>query len=87
MATNEDDEAAAVRAQFWDARYAECRVIVERAVERRELPTTVDGRFLLEVFVAPIHTRGLLTREPVTKHFLQRFASVVINGMANTNSH
>ena len=87
MATNEDDEeASAVRAQFWDARYAECKVIVERAVERRELPTTVDGRFLLEVYVAPIHTRALLTREPVTTDFLQRLAHVVINGMAKTKS-
>jgi AcrR family transcriptional regulator len=81
MATSTDDEATAeVRAQFWDARYAECKVIVDRAVERRELPASVDRRFLLELFVAPIHTRALLTRQPVTAAFLQRLAEVVTEG-------
>lgn len=81
MAANDDDEdTAAVRAQFWDARYAECTVIVERAIERKELPASVDGRFLLEVFVAPIHTRALLTRETVTAEYLRNLADVVIHG-------
>jgi AcrR family transcriptional regulator len=83
MATNEDDEQTAeVRAQFWDARYAECKIIVERAVERRDVPASVDGRFLLEVFVAPIHTRALLTREPITAEFLQQLADVVTEGVS-----
>jgi AcrR family transcriptional regulator len=83
MATNEDDEEIAeLRTQFWDARYAACKIIVERAVERREVPTSVDGRFLLEVFVAPIHTRALLTREPVTVEFLRQLADVVIHGVS-----
>jgi AcrR family transcriptional regulator len=85
MATNEDDEETAeVRTQFWDARYAECKIIVERAVERHEVPASVDGRFLLEVFVAPIHTRALLTREPITAEFLQQLADVVTKGVSLT---
>jgi AcrR family transcriptional regulator len=83
MAASEDDEQTAdVRTQFWDARYAECKIIVERAVERREVPASVDGRFLLEVFVAPIHTRALLTREPITAEFLQQLADVVTKGVS-----
>jgi AcrR family transcriptional regulator len=83
MATNEDDEETAeVRTQFWDARYVECKIIIERAVKRHEIPASVDGRFLLEVFVAPIHTRALLTREPITAEFLQQLADVVTKGMS-----
>lgn len=82
MAANEDDEETAeLRSRFWQARYAECKVIVERAVERREMPASVDGRVLLEVFVSPIHTRALLTREPVTVEFLNQLAGLVINGL------
>jgi AcrR family transcriptional regulator len=78
MAANDDDEATAeVRTQFWDARYAECKLIVERAVDRDELPATVDARFLLELFVAPIHTRALLTHQPVTPAFLDELARAV----------
>ena len=84
MATHDDDEqAATVRRQFWDARHAECKVIVERAVIRGELPASVDGRFLLEVYVAPIHTRALLTREAATTEFLHRLATLVITGATN----
>jgi AcrR family transcriptional regulator len=86
MAVNEDDEqASVVRTQFWEARYAECKVIVERGIGRREVSAAVDGRLLLEVFVAPIHTRALLTREPVTPGFLQHLADVVITGMTHAN--
>jgi AcrR family transcriptional regulator len=81
LATNEDDEqTAAVRSGFWDARYAECKLIIERAVRRGELPSSVDGRLLLEVFVSPIHGRALLTRQPVTTEFLERLADIVVLG-------
>ena len=84
MAVSDDDEeAAAVRAQFWDSRYAECKVIVERAIDRGEVPASVDGRFLLEVFVAPIHTRALLTREAVTADFLGLLADLVVKGLSS----
>lgn len=82
MASNDDDEeAAAIRRQFWDARYAECTIIIERAIKRGEVPASVDGRFLLEVFVAPIHGRALLTREPTTIEFLQQLADLVTKGV------
>jgi AcrR family transcriptional regulator len=78
LATNEDDEQAAeIRARFWDARYNECKVIVERAVKRGEVPASVDSRLLLEAFVASIHMRALLTRQAVTGDFLHRLADVV----------
>ena len=87
MAINDDDEATArVRTQFWDARFSECKVIIERAIERGEVPASADARFILEVFVAPIHTRALLTREAVTSQFLQRLADVVVAGASGAKS-
>lgn len=75
----DDDEAAEARSRFWHARFTECTQIVDRAVARGDLPTKIDGRLLLEVFVAPIHFRLLLTREPVTTEFIGLLADVAIS--------
>jgi AcrR family transcriptional regulator len=88
LAINDDDDATSqVRSEFWDARWAECRAMVERAVARGELPASVDGRFLIEVFVAPIHARALLTRDPVTTELLGVLADVAIAGVPARVSH
>lgn len=80
MATD-DEEAAEIRRLFWNARYGECAVIAERAVDRGELSASVNTRLLLEVFVAPIHFRLLLSREGVDKDFLAILAAVAIKGV------
>lgn len=82
LAVNDDDaDTAAGRESFWQARHAALRPVVERAKERGELPATVDGRMLIEVFVAPIHFRLLLTREPVDEPFLRQLAAIAVAGL------
>jgi AcrR family transcriptional regulator len=86
MATIADDEsAAAIRARFWRARYAESRRMVDRAIERAELPASVDPRLLLEVFVAAVHFRLLQTHEAVTRDHLQAVAELVVNGLGRAD--
>ncbi len=86
LAANDDDEATAqVRSEFWDARWAECRVMVDRAIARDEIPASIEGRLLIEVFVAPIHTRALLSRQPVTADELGMFADIAITGLSHTS--
>jgi AcrR family transcriptional regulator len=79
-ACTDDDGTASARAEFWLARYEESRVVVERAKQRGELDDSVDARLLLEMFIAPIHFRLLLTREGVDQEFLERNAEVVVDG-------
>jgi AcrR family transcriptional regulator len=79
-ASTDDDVTASARAEFWQARHDECRVVVERAKQRGELPDSVDARVLLEMFISPIHFRLLLTREGVDQAFLERAADVVVKG-------
>jgi AcrR family transcriptional regulator len=79
---NDDEQATEVRAEFWNARYAECSTVVDRAVARREVPASIDGRLLLEVFIAPVHFRLLLSREAVTADFLEVLADVVVKGVS-----
>ena len=83
MAATADDESAdAIRARFWQARYAESRHIVDRAIERAELPASADPRLLLEVFVAAVHFRLLQTHQEVTTDHLKAVAELVVAGVS-----
>ena len=77
----DDDETAVMRADFWPARFDQMSVLVERAKERGELPAAADARSLLEVFLAPIHFRLLLTRETIDPAFLRTLADIAVEGV------
>jgi hypothetical protein len=51
---------------------------------RDELPASIDSRLLLETFIAPIHFRLLMTREPVDNLFLERMADIAVAGITAT---
>lgn len=79
LASTADDELAAeARTKFWLSRFGEASTLVKRAVDRGEIREDVDVRGLLETFVAPIHFRLLLTREPVGLAILQELAARAI---------
>ncbi|WP_308311114.1 TetR/AcrR family transcriptional regulator [Streptomyces sp. GbtcB6] len=75
FALSDDEEAiGAARAEFWQARFDECSLLVTRAITRGELPEGTDERRLLESFVAPIHFRILMTRQAIDQLFLEQLA-------------
>ncbi|MGW8359358.1 TetR/AcrR family transcriptional regulator [Streptomyces wedmorensis] len=69
-----DDEARAAREAFWAERFRRGASIIDRAVERGELPIHTDARLLLEDACSPVYVRLLLTGEPVTDADLEMFA-------------
>ncbi|MFE7840803.1 TetR/AcrR family transcriptional regulator C-terminal ligand-binding domain-containing protein [Streptomyces sp. NPDC057474] len=88
LAANVDDsESALTRSQFWTARHDECRIVVERAAARGELPASIDSRMLLETFIAPIHFRLLMTREAVDTPFLELIADIAVAGVRAVRSN
>lgn len=70
-----DQEA---RQSFWAERMHRSSVIIERAIERGELPKGADARSILEHAASPIYFRLLITGEPVTDHDIGRFAERAI---------
>jgi AcrR family transcriptional regulator len=74
------DELAAALHSFWAHRLTASARIVERAIERGELPTTADPRSVIEAVVAPIWFRLLLTGEPIDDNFADGIAELVIVG-------
>jgi AcrR family transcriptional regulator len=84
MAAVEDDPAlAANRTQFWESRYDIARVIVDRAIDRREMASDSDPQLALELLVAPLHFRKLLTRQPIDDSFVEHLVDALLHGLAS----
>jgi AcrR family transcriptional regulator len=82
MAATDDDPAlAAGRTRFWQSRYDTARVIIDRAVDRDEVPAETDPELALEMLVAPLHFRKLLTRQAVDDDFVERLVDALVRGL------
>jgi AcrR family transcriptional regulator len=83
MAVTHDDAAmAARRAQFWQFRFDQTRVMLDRAVTRGELAPDTDPLAALELITGALYFRLLLTREPFDDDIAGHFVDVLINGLA-----
>jgi AcrR family transcriptional regulator len=81
-ATADDSILASNRTQFWQARYDSARVIVDRAIDRNEVPAGTDPQLTMEMLVAPIHFRKLLTRQPVDDSFIENMVDTLVRGLS-----
>jgi AcrR family transcriptional regulator len=79
-----DDAYTEARKGFWAHRLDALEPVVTRGIERGELLAGTDGRLLLEVLIAPIHGRLLLTGEPVGDELAERLVDLALNGAAVT---
>jgi AcrR family transcriptional regulator len=77
-----DHAYADAREAFWAGRLDALSPVVARGIERGDLRTDIDARLLLEMLVAPIHGRLLLTGEPVDDELAEQLVEVVLNGAA-----
>lgn len=85
--TDDDPTLSASRAQFWHARYDTARVIIDRGLHRHELAADTDPALALELLVAPLHFRSLLTRQPIDDGQIERMVEVILRGIAGYSSH
>ncbi len=77
----DDAPLAAARAQFWQPRFDLARTMVDRAVTRGEVPAGTDPAMVLELVIAPVHFRALLTREPLDDDFIGHLVDVLVDGL------
>jgi AcrR family transcriptional regulator len=61
----QETDALARRNLFWRGRFERLRVILDRAVARGEFPRDADPVFFLEMLIAPLYFRLLVTDESV----------------------
>jgi len=83
MAVTDDDAAlAAGRAQFWRFRLDQARAMIDRAITRGELRADIDPALALELLIAPLHFRLLLTRQPIDERISGQLIDLVLDGLA-----
>jgi AcrR family transcriptional regulator len=70
----QEDSLRKARAQFWNTRFEAAGKMVERAIERGELPKNTTARHLLELAAAPLFYRTLVTGEAITGADIKRYA-------------
>jgi AcrR family transcriptional regulator len=70
-----------VARRFWTARFAATGRIVERAIERGELPRGTDPRFVVEALGGPIWFRVFAVSEVADDRFVHRLVDAVIAGL------
>jgi AcrR family transcriptional regulator len=60
-----DPDVAKARGSFFGQRFAKALEIFERAALRGEADLTRDGEVLIELLVAPLYLRALVTNQPL----------------------
>ncbi|MFI6170431.1 TetR/AcrR family transcriptional regulator [Nocardia sp. NPDC051052] len=58
------EEAARALRRLWEDRYTQSEIVIQRAIQRGELPPGVDARALLIAATAPIYHQLVLLRTP-----------------------
>jgi AcrR family transcriptional regulator len=82
----DDPEIARITAEFWSTRFDLTSVLVDRAIERGELPTETDTRFVVEMVVAALWFRSIVTRAPISDEVIASVVDVVIAGFSADGS-
>jgi AcrR family transcriptional regulator len=79
--TVDDQRLAEGRRAFWTTRLDAARTVIERGVDRGELRSDTDAHLLLEMLVAPLHMRVLLTGEPWEPDLAERLVDLALAGV------
>lgn len=74
------DELASAMHGFWANRLALSAEVVERAIQRGELPASTDANLIIETVIGPLWVRLLLTGEPITEELADQVVQLVIDG-------
>jgi AcrR family transcriptional regulator len=77
----DDDTLAAARAQFWKSRLDLSSAMIERAKARNEVPTDLDAATALELVIAPLHFRALLTHQAIDEHAIGQLVDLLLAGL------
>ncbi|WP_280236223.1 TetR/AcrR family transcriptional regulator [Nocardia cyriacigeorgica] len=68
------EEAARALQRLWEGRYAQCEIVVERALRRGDVPPETDARAVLIAATAPIYHHLVLLRTPPDPDLPDRIA-------------
>jgi AcrR family transcriptional regulator len=68
-------------ARYFQTRFEIASVIVDRAIARGEIPAGADAALALEMQIAPLHFRTLVSHQPLDAGLPARLADLLITGL------
>jgi len=71
-----------VRQKVWQRRASAMQDVFDRAVARDEMRADLDSRMVLQMLMAPINMRLLLTHEPVDEEYRRTLVDMVCRAVA-----
>lgn len=77
-----DDAYSDARKAFWTQRINALTPVVVRGIERGDLRADADPMLLLEMLIAPIHGRLLLTGQPIADDLAEALVDLGLRGAA-----
>jgi AcrR family transcriptional regulator len=80
-APSTDPMVEATRTQVWHERIGTAAAVVQRAVDRGELPPDTDPRLVVEMLIAPIHWRVLVRQQPLDPDLPATLATALVDGI------
>jgi AcrR family transcriptional regulator len=82
LATPTGDPAIAeASARYFQTRFEIASTIVDRAIARGEIADGADGALAIEMLIAPLHFRTLVSHQPLDDGLPARLADLVISGL------
>jgi AcrR family transcriptional regulator len=74
------EELTTAMQAFWADRFASSAAIVQRAIDRGELPPATNANLIIEAVIGPLWVRLLLTGEPISNDLADQVAELVTAG-------
>jgi AcrR family transcriptional regulator len=71
------DASEEFRRGYWIARFAQAATMIERGKARGEVRPQLDSTLLIEVLIAPLYMRSLVTGEPLQDDLPERLIGLV----------
>lgn len=79
-------ELISARQTYWKSRFALVRGIFEHAVQRGEIPASLDPHLVTELLIGPLYVRLLLTGEPLQAPLPEQIVDLVLRGIQHQES-
>lgn len=85
-ALGDDPASDQTRDRYWQARFARSASMVTRAVSRGELAATVDARHVIEMLVAPMHFKVVMTHAPLPRDIGRQIVDTLLDGLVGRST-
>jgi AcrR family transcriptional regulator len=81
-ATSRNPDLALAYRAFIQSRRTESSVVIERAIERGDLPADVDVRLVMDVLIAPVFYRAFVSHEPTDPEYVATLVDAALRAFA-----